>query len=78
MSESEKLKALYELNLSQNDYLQLLLNKIQALEMLLEKHNPKIFDEYQFKVYDLSLQTLPELARSLEKDCLQQKKAKDH
>lgn len=78
MDESKKLQALYNLNLSQTDLLQLLINKIEILEVLLEKHNPQAFDEYQFKLYDLNQKTLPELSALIDLENSKQKKKEDH
>ena len=78
MSNSKKLKALADLTLSQTDLLQLLVNKIEILEVLLEKHNPQAFDEYQFKLYDLNQKTLPELSALIDLENSKQKKKEDH
>ncbi len=78
MDESKKLQALYNLNLSQTDLLQLLVNKIEILEVLLEKHNPQAFDEYQFKLYDLNQKTLPELSSLIDLENSKQKKKEGH
>lgn len=78
MDESKKLQALYNLNLSQTDLLQLLVNKIEILEVLLEKHNPQAFDEYQFKLYDLNQKTLPELSSLIDLENSKQKKKEDY
>ena len=78
MSNSKKLKALADLTLSQTDLLQLLVNKIEILEVLLEKHNPQAFDEYQFKLYDLNQKTLPELSSLIDLENSKQKKKEGH